>query len=114
MPFDLKNSHRKTGYCDEFAYCNIWSKDFFPNGLYKNNTKSGIVSGDSTLKQYLNNEYYINVLHENTNIVEGIYNVGPDNSETSYTWIGNIALLSISEYNIAGAESSYLKKPYIW
>ena len=102
-------------YCSQGSYgCNIWSKDYAPFGDYTNGSKTGTVLLDSELKMYLNGTYYTSTLNSNTNIVEGTYNVGPYNNESSYTWTGKVALLTAPEYNAAGGKTSYLKKSYDW
>ena len=102
-------------YCAQGSSgCSIWSKDYLPEGDYTNGSKTGTVLLDSELKTYLNGTYYTSTLSSNSNIIDGTYNVGPYNKESSYTWTGKVALLTAPEYNAAGGSSSYLKKSYSW
>ena len=102
-------------YCSQGSYgCNIWSRDYTPSGDYTNGSYTGTVLLDSELKTFLNGTYYTSTLNSNSNIIDGTYNVGPYNNESSYTWTGKVALLTAPEYRAAGGSSSYLKKSFNW
>ena len=76
MAFDTSNARTKANnpYCTVPSYgCNIWAKDYTPSGSFNN---KGTVNEDSTLKTYLNGDYYNNILGANSNIIDGVYNVG--------------------------------------
>ena len=115
MAFDAANARTTANnpYCTHPSYgCNVWSKDYTPSGSFNDN---GLVNEDSTLKTYLNGDYLTTTLENNSNIVEGTYNVGPNDNESAYTWTGKVALLTAPEYIAAGGSSSYFKKSvYYW
>ena len=120
--FDVANSRATANntYCTiPSKGCNIWVATNKMNNqppAYSfiitsgNNTYSanGTVSQDSSLYKYLNETFYRNILHENDNIVDGTYKIGPFTNESLYTWTGKIALAIREEYY------PYLSKEYKW
>ena len=120
--FDIPNdrSTENNSYCtNPTVGCNVWvatskmngSPTEYVNPGYPGQTseKRGTVTEDSSLYKYLNGEYYNNVLNKDSNIIDGIFNVGPVNYESVYTWTGKIGLLdSLETFNVG----KYLFKSY--
>ena len=103
-------------YCTQHAYgCNAWaatanligSPELFVNGSY-----SGTVLKDSSSNIYLNGDFYINNLHKNPNIVDGVFNVGTNGNEEAYQWRGKIAIISKSDYNKSYLDNLASSYPY--
>ena len=101
--FDISN-HRSTAnnsYCTTTANgCNVWVRTSKINGApgeYVNGTHHGTVTEDSSLYTYLNGDYYNNILHANSNIIDGTFDIGPFTNTSLYTWTGKIGLLSQQE-----------------
>ncbi len=120
MAYDTANTRTtaNNSYCTTPQYgCNAWAATSHLVGIpaeFVNGSEQGTVTEDASLNTYLNGDYYTNTLHSNANIISGTFNVGPQNSESSYQWQGHIALLTEPEYTAAGGSSSYLKKSYHW
>ena len=127
------NSGRRTsGYCSN-SYsvnygCNAWSAmSSFTNAGTGNNYSSGSVTADSELNTYLNG-IYKNSLSELSSVQTGMtWNVGHaglyndtlsvselENMENDYTWTGDIALPTKSEYIRAHGNSSCLNAKYLY
>ena len=109
---DISSNGAGGTYCAQGyeAYgCNAWAKsDNFINGIY-----NGTVLKDAELNIYLNNDYYNLLSKDSKNQIQshkfGIGAVIERNSDLSMQianeneiiWIGNIALMSVSDYLIA-------------
>lgn len=115
---------RTTGYCSQgdalTRGCNVWnSMENFVNDNY-----SGVVSDDSELNKYLNGIYksFLQSSEDWIYIKTGMkWNVGPsgeyDDSnsilalvamESDYTWHGDVALVTKSEYMRANSNTNCL------
>ena len=106
--FDIAN-HRTTAnnsYCTTPSTgCNVWVRtskiNGFPNEFVNTNSSNiefrGTVTEDSSLYTYLNGDYYNNILHANSNIIDGTFDIGPFTNTSLYTWTGKIGLLSQRE-----------------
>ena len=96
--FDIANarSTENNSYCTTPSNgCNVWVRTSKINGSpseYANGTHHGTVMEDSSLYTYLNGDYYNNTLNANSNIIDGTFNIGPYNNESSYKWTGKIGL----------------------
>ena len=107
---------RTTGYCSNtYAQqygCNAWAKmSSFENAGTGNSYSSGVVTEDAELNTYLNSTYK-NSLSDLTYVQTGMtWNVGHagayddtltvsqlEDMEKAYTWTGDIALATKSEY----------------
>ena len=121
MNFDENDStRRKTGYCTS-DYCNAWTAmTGFVNG-----TQTGNVlglngnSGDSSVKEYIDGTYK-NTLDDYNMITSKVWNIGGTTynsnaleksiaDEKKSVWIGDIALLTASEYARANTNVSKCK-----
>ncbi|MCI9585914.1 MAG: hypothetical protein HFH45_04695 [Bacilli bacterium] len=115
MKFDEDNhrSNEKNTYCIHPQYgCGVFTKI---NGIFKtpNNDHSGTVTEDSSIKEYLNGEYYNSLINSaKIQIQSHSYNIGAVanlrkngndtiqkniNGEKMYTWTGNIGLANVSD-----------------
>lgn len=94
-------------YCEQTAYaCNAWAATSNMVGspqAFSNGAKTGTVLLDSPLKTYLNVDYYRDDLLQNSNLIEGPFDIGPTDDEASFKWIGKIGLLSVGEYIAANS-----------
>ena len=127
--FDIPNERTtaNNSYCiNPSRGCNAWVATSKMNGSpseFVNKNLSGVeikgtVTEDSSLYIYLNGYYYNNVLKENSLIIDGIFNIGPEANESQYTWTGKIALLTKEEFKYSHPENrlglTYLSKNYNW
>ncbi len=115
MKFDEENhrSNEKNTYCIHPQYgCGVFAKI---NGIFKtpSNDHSGTVTEDSSIKEYLNGEYYNSLINSaKIQIQSHSYNIGAVanlrkngndtiqkniNGEKMYTWTGNIGLANVSD-----------------
>ena len=126
------NTGRRTsGYCsNSYAQqygCNAWAAmSNFANTGTGNYYSSGVVTEDSELNTYMNTTYKSS-LSELSNVQTGMtWNVGHagvyndtlsvsdlENLEKSFTWTGDIALPTKSEYIRAHGNSSCLNAKYL-
>ena len=120
--YDTANNRTttKNTYCDHpSSGCSVYGR---VSGTYTLGNKSGTVTEDSSLAEYLNGEYY----NSFTSTAKGqiqthAFNIGGvlelDQSgndsiaknlqqEKSYTWTGNIGLLNITDILRTGLDSS--------
>ena len=110
MSFDEAGERmpENNSYCTLlYTGCNAWAAT---DNLIGKPTQfiNGTVTEDATINKYLNEEYYVNTLDLNPNIIMGNFNVGPapfnstvDNAKSSeiiYQWKGHISLITLSEY----------------
>ena len=127
------NSGRRTsGYCSNSSAvsfgCNAWAAmSNFANTGTGANYSSGPVTADSELNTYLNGTYK-NSLSELSSVQTGMtWNVGHagenrdtlsvselEDMEKAYTWIGDIALPTKSEYIRAHGNSSCSNAKYLY
>ena len=124
MKFDEANhrSTEKNTYCIHPQYgCGVFAK---VEGLFKtpSNDHSGTVTEDSSIKEYLNNEYYNSLTNNAKNQIQiHSYNIGAVanlrksgndtiqkniNGEKMYTWTGNIGLANVSDVLKASLNSA--------
>ncbi|MCI9084661.1 MAG: hypothetical protein HFH46_03515 [Bacilli bacterium] len=115
MKFDEENhrSTEKNTYCAYPQYgCGVFAKI---SGIFTPDIEnySGTVTEDSSIKEYLNGEYYsslsnnaqnqINKHSYNIGAVSSLVKNGNDtlikniNGEKKYTWIGNVGLANVSD-----------------
>ena len=127
--FDVSGAtgRRTSGYCSDSNAvnngCNAWAAmDSFTNGSI-----SGEVTADSELNTYLNGTYKSS-LSDKSYIAENItWNVGPagayndtlsvselENMEKAYTWSGDIALATKSEYIRAHGNTDCSNAKYLY
>ena len=131
--FDLVgfSGRRTSGYCFNNTAangCNAWAAmDDFTNNGTGNLYSSGVVTGDAELNTYLNG-IYKNSLSELSSVQTGMrWNVGHagtendtlsilqiEDMEKAYTWIGDIALATKSEYIRAHGNSSCSNAKYLY
>ena len=126
MAYDARNhrSTEKNTYCDDSFYgCGVFAA---VSGTFKtpSGSKQGTVTEDSTIKQYLNDDYYVNdinstakgqmTLHSfNIGAVEYLDQSGPESDSISkniagekmYTWTGNVGLANVSDLLRASTNS---------
>ena len=116
MPFD-NGSHRHTQnntYCTEPSRgCGVYAA---VDGIFKSqsNLQSGTVTEDSSIKEYLNDDYYVNNINEiakkqilshsfNIGAVEYLDDASQDSIERNqqgegmYTWTGNVGLANVTD-----------------
>lgn len=135
---DSKSDGAGGTYCGQTAYgCNAWVTTSSMVGSpseFSNSPKTGTVLLDSPLKTYLNVDYYRDDLILNSNMVDGLFNIGPTDNETAFVWSGKVGLLSVGEYiransnelqcgtedlnntnySICGNTNYLVKNEYIW
>ena len=132
--FDAKgnNGRRTSGYCsNSYAVkfgCNAWAAmSNFANTGTGAKYSSGPVTEDSELNSYLNGTYKSSLSglsYVQTGMTWNVGHAGVDNDtlsvseledmEKSYTWIGDIALPTKSEYIRAHGNSSCLNAKYLY
>lgn len=121
IPFDKDGSESgsryqgSSGYCDSYDYaCNVWGS----NSTTLNSSGSNVTTfpdnealpqAEASLNIYLNNTYYQSISDSYKQlIVKAYYNIGPVgyydsnlidsiNSEKSYKWYGNVAMITATE-----------------
>ncbi len=117
MKFDNNYYRADSTYCIQSSYgsygqnidskygCNVWNKK---DGEYISGSLKGTVTKDASLNTYLNEEFY-NSLSDilKGEIVSHVFYVGPisisdvqtiEKGEQSEEWVGNVALINISDY----------------
>ena len=122
------NTGRRTnGYCSNIYAqqygCNAWAS----MGSFVNGSISGAVTGDAELNTYLNTTYknsLTDLSYVQTNMTwnigtSGLYNDTKtvselQNMEKTYTWTGDIALPTKSEYIRTHGNSSCLNAKYLY
>ena len=122
MPFDdtYYRAASSNTYCDSLSEgCNVYGK---VSGTYRLGNKSGTVTEDSYLADYLNGDYYNSLTSIARNQIQthsfnigGILNLAESrndsieknlSSEKAYTWTGNIGLPNVTDYLRASTNPS--------
>ncbi len=112
LVFDTPEN-RNTGYCeyDTAIGCNVWAATpEYDNHSTLNGGVKGEVSIDSSLKTYLNDEYYISLSEEDKSLIQasdfyyGAVTYGNDDlanqieEEKAYSAQSNVGLIQLSDY----------------
>ena len=113
--FDNQNRTASSTYCTNVSGCGVYAA---VEGIFSspNGTQSGTVTEDSSIKIYLNEDFYVNNINEvaKRQMISHSFNIGAverlDQSgaeadsiekniagEKMYTWTGNVGLANVSD-----------------
>ncbi len=114
-PFDNQNRTASSTYCTNASGCGVYAA---VSGTFSSpsGSKSGTVTEDSSIKLYLNDDYYTNNINETAKgqMTSHIFNIGAVErlnqsgaeadsiekniaGEKMYTWTGNVGLANVSD-----------------
>ena len=129
MAYDEYNHRTPTNntFCDTTIGCNVYGK---VSGTYTLGSKSGTVTEDSNIAEYLNGEYYNSLTPTaKTQVQRHTFNIGGVlylsgsgndsilnniNQEKAYTWTGNIGLPNVTDILRASLNPSCTSATDVW
>ena len=129
MVYDEYNHRTPTNntFCDTTIGCNVYGK---VSGTYTLGSKSGTVTEDSNIAEYLNGEYYNSLTPTaKTQVQRHTFNIGGVlylsgsgndsilnniNQEKAYTWTGNIGLPNVTDILRASLNPSCTSATDVW